>query len=181
MSNKIFISAGHGNADPGAVANGTTEATIAVEVRNLVAQQLSAMGVSFEADGDGSLNLPLPRAIELAKACGPVRVEFHLNAGPPTAKGVECLSGVAQKALAQALAAAVAGVLGNPLRGDKGWKAESESARGRLGFLRQAAGVIVELFFITNAAELDTYRAHKEELAAAIANVLVAHNAKGAK
>lgn len=165
----IVITAGHSNADPGAVGNGTTEAAVVTEFRNLVAEALRASGVQPVVDGEGGTNLPLRDAIRLITP-GALAVEFHCNAGPATATGVETLSAPALFPLGRELCAAVSSVLGIPNRGAK---AENSGQHSRLGFV-QAGGLILELFFISNAGNLQAYQASKNELAAAVADVLIA-------
>src|SRR5690554_4284596 len=58
----LFISAGHSDADPGAVGNGYTEADIVLEFRDYLAEALRARGVEFRKDGEPGQNLPLARA-----------------------------------------------------------------------------------------------------------------------
>ncbi len=165
----IVITAGHSNADPGAVANDTTEAIIVTEFRNLVAAQLRELGANPITDGSGPHNLPLADAIRLIQP-GSLAVEFHCNAGPRTATGVETLSRPGEQAFGGRLCAAISAVLGIPSRGAKG---ESAGQHVRLGFVR-AGGVICELFFLTNPTDLLLYQANKEALAIAVADVLIA-------
>lgn len=171
MSKTIFVSAGHGGPDPGVVANGHREADLALELRDLVAAELTAKGFDVATDGAAGVNEPLVQAIHGA-AQRDLAVEFHLNSGPDTAHGVEALSMPAQKALAQELTAAVSSVLGNVRRGDNGWKADNEGQHHSLGFCRQAAGVVLEVFFLTNTDELAVYLTKKAEMADAIACAL---------
>jgi N-acetylmuramoyl-L-alanine amidase len=60
---KYLISAGHGGTDPGACANGHTEAAIALEMRELIADRLLQMRHTVLQDGGRGENLPL-------KQCG---------------------------------------------------------------------------------------------------------------
>lgn len=60
-----FISAGHGNTDPGATAGGVTEAALAVELRNAVAGHFILAGYDVVKDGIGSENLPLSVAVKM--------------------------------------------------------------------------------------------------------------------
>lgn len=168
---KILVSAGHSNVDPGAVANGFREADIAAEFRNLVAHELRQAGVDVLTDGEGSDNKPLAEAVKLAGGVG-LAVEFHCNAAVnPRAGGVESISLLARRNLSQRISAAIAGVLGIKLRGDCGWIDQAATPRQRLAFVN-AGGVIVELFFISNPAELAAYQAKKMDLARAVAAVL---------
>ena len=78
------------------------------------------------------------------------------------------------KKLAQALSKAVADAFGSRLRGDKGWIDQSQSARGKLGFISNG-GLIVELGFISNEAELAQFNARYWVAAKAVAKVLIEH------
>ncbi|WP_038345625.1 N-acetylmuramoyl-L-alanine amidase [Acinetobacter sp. A47] len=168
----ITITAGHSNTDPGAVNGKRTEAEIAADMRNMVAHYLKAAGVTIRTDGTGQTNLPLRTAITLAKGAH-AAVEFHCNAGPASARGVEALSQAKDKVLSQKLCGAINSVLGIPLRGDKGWKPENSGQHTRLGYV-QAGGIVLELFFISNNAELALWDAKKWLVAKAVAEVLIA-------
>ena len=171
MKTAIVVTAGHSDKDPGAVGQGTTEAAVALEFRNLVAERLAARGVEVITDGAGAVNLPLGDAMALV-ARGVVAVEFHCNAAAAEqATGVESISLPAQKELCQQLSAAVAGALGLRVRGNAGWIDQSQSHRGRLGYV-QAGGIICELFFLSNARDYAAYQANKDACADAVANLL---------
>lgn len=171
MSKTFAITAGHSDADPGAVANGRKEAEIAREMRNMVAAKLRERGCKVMTDGKAHENMPLTVAITLAKQAS-VAVEFHCNAAASAqANGVETISLPKDKALSQRISQAIARVMGARLRGDAGWIDQSKSARGRLGFVN-AGGLIVELFFISNPAELAAWDAKKWLVASAVADVL---------
>ena len=171
MTKPIVLTAGHSDIDPGAVSNGRTEANIARELRNIVANKLRGAGERVITDGEPASNKPLKDAIALIPQ-GRVAVELHCNAAAsPAAGGVETIALPRDKALAQRLSAAVARVLGIKVRGDRGWIDQSQSARGRLGYV-SAGGLILEVFFISNPAEMAVYQARKWLVAQAIADVL---------
>ena len=168
---EFVITAGHSDVDPGAVGNGQTEAGIARELRNIVASKLRAMGHRVITDGEPASNKPLRDAIALIPQ-GRVAVELHCNAAAsPAAGGVECISLPKDKLLSQRLSRAVARVLELRVRGDGGWIDQSQSARGKLGYVN-AGGLILEVFFISNPAEMTLYQARKWLVAQAIADVL---------
>jgi N-acetylmuramoyl-L-alanine amidase len=170
---RFLISAGHSNTDPGAVAHGVTEAEIVADFRNMVAHYLRAAGHEVVTDGSGKENQPLAQAIRLIPGTD-LAIEFHCNAATnPTANGVESISLPPLKDVSQRLSAAVATVLGSRLRGERGWIDQSQSARGKLGFV-SAGGIVVELFFISNLAELQVYQAKKWLVARAVAETLTA-------
>lgn len=165
----VFVSAGHSGTDPGAVAFGRKEADVAVEFRNMVAFYLQRAGVPHEMDGQGTVNLPLREAVVKARK-HPLGVEFHCNAAASAqATGVECLSAPKDAGLSADLCKALSGALG--IR-NRGAKPEGAGQHARLAFV-QAGGVIVELFFITNPADLAAYDAKKWLAAKAVADVLI--------
>lgn len=178
----IFLSAGHSTVDPGAVTkvkdvNGKLverkEADVVAEFRNMVSFYLERAKVEHKVDGVGSENVPLSEAIKSARNCRP-SLEFHCNAGPVAATGVETLQQARDQELGEALCAALAEAL--KIR-NRGAKAENSGQHHRLAFV-QAGGIIVELFFISNPADLAAYDARKWLAAQAVANVLMGWEAK---
>lgn len=166
------ITAGHSNSDPGAVNGKIKEADLVTNFRNAVSFYLREAGIQVKNDGAGSQNDPLSSAIKLIKGSS-VAVEFHMNAATSRqANGVETIALPKDKKLAQDLSAAVATALGSRLRGDNGWIDQSKSARGRLAYVN-AGGLIVELGFISNEAELAAYQARYWIAAKAVAKVLI--------
>lgn len=165
----IFISAGHSAQDPGAVGNGVTEAAVVLEFRDLVAHYLQLAGAMFDRDGAKGENLPLREAVKRIPRGG-LAVEFHLNAAAsPSATGVETLSAAGLKPFGAGLCAVIAARLGIRNRGAKG---EDAGQHSRLAFV-QAGGVIVELFFVSNPADLAAYQAVKWLLAKDVAHYLI--------
>ena len=123
----------------------------------------------------GTLNQDLNAAIKLIKGSS-VAVEFHMNAATSKqANGIETIALPKDKKLAQDLSKAVAGVFGSRLRGDDGWIDQSQSARGKLGFISNG-GLIVELGFISNETELAQFNARYWTAAKAVAMVLIKHS-----
>lgn len=168
----IVLTAGHSLTDPGACNGHFTEANIAREVRNGVTAILNRRGHKVINDGAGSDNQPLSKAAALVKQ-GKIAIEFHLNAAAnKKATGVEALAQTKDKVICQKLCAAIADVLDIPVRGgDGGWKPENSGQHNRLAFV-SAGGIILELFFISNDAELQKYFERKDQVFEAIAGVL---------
>jgi N-acetylmuramoyl-L-alanine amidase len=165
----LLISAGHSNTDPGAVGNGYTEADIVLEFRDLVANELKSLGVSFTKDGEKGDNLPLSTAIKLATEHD-ISIEFHCNAFTnPNATGVETLSHSHHYPIGQQICNVASNVLGIANRGAKG---ESSGQHSRLGFIARGNGIIVELFFISNPNDVRKYQENKHTLAYEVAVVL---------
>ena len=168
---KFTVTAGHGGQDPGACANGYKEADLALWQRNTIASKLRQLGHTVLEDGEDSQNQPLKTAIALIPKAHKA-IEIHFNASTnPLACGVEIIALPKDKALAQNIGSAIACTLGTKLRGDKGFIDQSKSARGKLGFVSNG-GLIIEVCFITNKAEMDSYQDRKWLVASAIARVL---------
>lgn len=172
------ITAGHSNTDPGAVNGKIKEADLVVNFRNAVTHYLREAGLQVKTDGAGTKNDPLSVAVKLIQGSS-VAVEFHMNAAASKqANGIETIALPKDKKLAQDLSKAVADALGSRLRGDNGWIDQSKSARGRLAYVN-AGGLIVELGFISNEAELAAFQARYWLAAKAVAKVLIDYE-KGA-
>ncbi|EXE13925.1 putative N-acetylmuramoyl-L-alanine amidase domain protein [Acinetobacter sp. 983759] len=168
----VTVTAGHSNVDPGAVNGKFKEAELVTNFRNAVAYYLKSSGISIKTDGVGTTNNPLASAIKLIKGSS-VAVEFHLNAASSSqANGIETIALPKDKKLAQDLSKAVAAALGSRLRGNEGWIDQSQSARGKLGFISNG-GLIVELGFISNEDEISRFNARYWLAAKAVADVLI--------
>lgn len=178
MMKTILISAGHSDADPGAVSpdGRHTEARLALRLREAVAARLRELGAPTLTDGAASTNLSLSQAIRLTSRAD-IEVEFHFNAGPASATGVECFAQPRDKALAQLLALAVAQAAGLKVRGERGFKPERESQHQKLGFVR-AGGLILEICFISNPSDLTAYLRAEVQVARAVAEALVSYARK---
>ena len=172
----VTVTAGHSNTDPGAVNGKYKEAELASQFRNAVAYYLREAGIQYKTDGVGILNQDLNAAIKLIKGSS-VAVEFHMNAAASKqANGIETIALPKDKKLAQDLSKAVADAFGSRLRGDNGWIDQSQSARGKLGFISNG-GLIVELGFISNEEELFQFNARYWSAAKAVAKVLIEYEA----
>ena len=170
----VTVTAGHSNKDPGAVNGKFKEAELVSQFRNAVAYYLREAGIQYKTDGVGILNQDLNTAIKLIKGSS-VAVEFHMNAAASKqANGIETIALPKDKKLAQDLSKAVADAFGSRLRGDNGWIDQSQSARGKLGFISNG-GLIVELGFISNEEELFQFNARYWSAAKAVAMILIKH------
>lgn len=169
----VTITAGHSDSDPGATNGLFREADIAADARNIIVYYLKTAGIQTRTDGEGFGNLPLPRAIQLIDG-SVLAVEVHCNAfSDKKAGGTEALAAVKHKAICQKMCGAIATVMGIKTRGsDGGWKSEGSGQHSRLGYVR-GGGIILELFFITNEAELAVWNAKKWLICKAIANEII--------
>lgn len=173
----IFISAGHTpkgiKVDPGAVANGYTEAGLNVEIRDLVCNELDLLGAKYIKDLD---NETLSQYLQRAETgTGSVVLEFHFDAATGTASGstaiVEEEGDRLDKLFAKELVDACSSILGIK---NRGVKSEAETHRGRLGLMREEGIIcLLEVCFIDNINDLNAYHLHKVALAKAVAAILI--------
>lgn len=181
----VFLTAGHGGGDNGASGNGYTEASLTKELRDKVVAILNAKGINSQRDND---NETLQQVINrLNPNESDVCLDIHWNASDnPQACGVETFipdrHTYEERCAASEISRSIATILGTKTRGGKigaGVKTEAESARKRLGILRNELGInlLVEVCFITNKAEMDSYNIHKDKIALTLADILIKYDA----
>jgi len=170
----IWLYAGHNNGDCGAIANGVKEADLTKELRNLVKQKLDAKGVKVTIDDDAD---NLITTIKKTKSTeNDVIIDIHFNSSASvSATGVETLIPdrftVKEQNLAKIISAGIAKTLGIK---DRGVKTEIDSHRGRLGILHPAGtNVLIEVCFISNLKDLQSYQIKKNLVADVIVNSLI--------
>ena len=79
---KVFLSAGHGGTDPGAVANGLYEKTINLNTLLACKSELERHGVTVVCSRVKDENDPVNQEVTEANASGAeLAVSFHINAG----------------------------------------------------------------------------------------------------
>lgn len=173
----IFISAGHHFKDPGAVAGTLIERDLAIELRDLVTEELSKKGAPCKRDLDTeTLGQYLNR---IKPGSGSVLAEIRWNAALSTsATGTAVLIAdnytKISKELAAELSAGIAEMIGIK---NRGVKTERDSARGKLAFVRQpGAAVIIEMCFISNPIDMAKYQTAKNKIAEFIADALIKYD-----
>jgi N-acetylmuramoyl-L-alanine amidase len=145
MSKKVFLSAGHGGSDPGAVKYGLKEKEINLQTLLSCKAELERHGVQVVASRVKDENDPVSQEVKEEKASGAdLAVSFHANAGG--GDGFEAFyhtSNANGKKLAQL--------------GEKYVKALGQNSRGiksgnHLYFIKntKATAVLFESFFVDN-------------------------------
>lgn len=151
----LFASAGHNTQgikkDPGAVANGYTEAELNVAFRDLFVKECKALGMKVIQDLDTeTLGQYLAR---IKTGNGSVIIEFHFDAAAdPKVSGttglIEAEADRLDRAYAVECTNTVSKITGIP---NRGVITEKESHRGSLGLMREEGIIcLIELGFITN-------------------------------
>lgn len=145
MSKKVFLSAGHGGSDPGAVAFGLKEKDINLQTLLSCKAELERHGVEVVCSRTGDENDPVSQEVKEANASGAdLAVSLHVNAGG--GDGFEAFywsTSAEGKRLAQL--------------GEKHVKAMGQNSRGlksgnRLAFVKNTdmTAVLFESFFVDN-------------------------------
>lgn len=174
---KYAVTAGHSDAEPGNTWGGLREADLMLGLRDIVANKLREHGQEVLEDGRDKQNLPLRDAIALVSQVD-VAIELHTNALNEKSEGVEVVAGTQNAVLAKRLAVAISKALDIPTRRQGGWYPLEQHIKDRnftAGFCR-AGGLIIEVFFQSNPAELEKYQARYFLVASAIATTLLSHS-----
>ena len=166
MSKKVFISAGHGGSDSGAVGNGFKEKDLNLSIAMACGNYLKSKGVEVRMsrvkDEDDDLN----QEARESNAFGPdLTVSIHNNAGG--GDGVEAwysIVGGLGKTCAENILAEVVKI-GQNSRGAKTRK--GSNGKDYYGFIRntKAPAVIVECAFVDNATDIQIIDTEPERIA----------------
>jgi N-acetylmuramoyl-L-alanine amidase len=152
---KVFISAGHGGSDPGAVANNTKEKDLNLSIALACRDVLVRHGIEVKMSRTKDENDPLSEEIRECNAyCPDLAVSIHNNAGG--GDGAEAFyhyGGGKSKTLAENILAEIVKV-GQNSRGAKIRK--NSNGKDYYGFIRETScpAVIVECAFVDNATDL---------------------------
>lgn len=170
---KIFLSAGHGGKDPGAVSAPYVERDLAIELRRLIANDLQTMGVTCEMDADQNALAETLAWLKGKFGMKDILFDIHWNAGPPAANGTEVIVPEVSSAFERSLSSAILQVFTDIGFKSRGIKPESATARKKLGWMRpNAENVLIETCFISNVLDMKLYQANKYGISRRIAKVL---------
>jgi N-acetylmuramoyl-L-alanine amidase len=162
MSRKIFLSAGHGGTDSGAVGNGFIERDLTIDLRNHIARELKALGIVPSIDSDRNALSQTLAWLRGKFKSKDILLDLHWNASSnPEAKGSEVII------------PDIASQFEKDLAKDRGVKPEALTARKKLGWMRPVAeNVLIEVCFISNITDMKLYEANKNNIAKKIASTL---------
>ena len=181
-----FISSGHCNVhgpnfDPGAPGlNGRYEAFETVRVRNRVIEIIKSRGytdIIQDADGE-KLSQYLNR---VQTGSSSMVCEFHFNAGPGNATGVETLIEIdgdkMDIACAREFSKLTSNVLSIPMRGVQGVKTEADTRHVRLALMKEEGIIVlVEICFISNINDMNLFDVNFERLCQGYADILIKYD-----
>jgi len=176
----IFLSAGHHNADPGAVANGYIERELTKEARDTIKQDLNPAEVILDKDYETNSQYQS----RIKPGSGSVVFDTHFNAGHPTAGGTECYVNAKDfenknslsYLMADEISRTTSEVLG--IR-NRGVKPDNQSQHSRIGILNLGAGVSVlwEICFLSSVLDMQNLTLKKKELYKKIALIIKKYDA----
>lgn len=172
---RFFITAGHSRNDSGARANGLLESLLTIELRDLITEQCKALGISVVNDDDNLKLATVIKNINKVIIEEDTLLDIHFNsADEEKAKGVEAFvrknATSDEEALARRLTHTVSQILGTS---NRGMKQEHLSQHKSLGILHtKGRSVLLEVCFISNRNEIQTYLSRKGEIALQIAHEL---------
>jgi len=180
MARKVFVIAGHGGIDSGAIGNDYIERDLAIELKDLVIKELKLLGIS--ALTDSNMNGLSQTLSWLRGKFGSKDILFDIHwnaAAAATAKGSEVIIPDVSSQFEKELAKDLLKVLVDLGFKDRGVKPEALTARKRLGWMRPVAeNVLIEVCFITNATDMKLYQANKHTIAKKLALVLSTYSKK---
>lgn len=180
----IYLGAGHSNVvgkDRGAMGNGYVEGELAIEFRDLIKHELEQMGIKAITDDNKNVLSESIRYFKNLTKKDDIVIDIHWNAATPQATGTETLIpsdySNFELLLAADISKTISTILQIPARGTtekkQGVKTEADSHHGRLGWMRLTGeNILLEVCFITNKKDMDSYQNKKAFLANKIAKIL---------
>lgn len=173
MPRKLFISAGHGGSDPGAIGNGYKEAELTIEFRNILVAELRTFGIEAITDPDNNFTSKTLAWLRGKFGSKDILFDIHFNAGVPAAHGTEVIVPNTSSQFEKDMATEICAAFATFGFRNRGVKPESETARKSLAWMKPSAeNVLIEIGFITNETDMKLYQANKRGMARKLANIL---------
>ena len=170
MAKKVFIAAGHGGNDPGAVANGMKEKDLNLSISIACQAELERHGVSVRMSRTKDENETLAQQVKECNSFAPdLAVNIHNNAGGGDgAEAFYTVGGGTGKTLAVNILNEIVKI-GQNSRGAKTRK--NSSGGDYYGFIRdtKAPAVIVECAFVDNKKDIQIIDTAAEQKAMGVA------------
>ena len=168
---KVFIDAGHGGSDPGAVGNGLKEKDIVLSIATKLGALLNGREISIKYSRTNDTYLSLEDRARLANAWGAdLFVSIHANSATSSVRGTECYThptaNTATKTLSANISRSIASKFGIPNRGHK----EANFAVLRLSNM---PAILVETAFISNSSDANLLNTRQDDFANAIFNEIL--------
>lgn len=166
MAQRVYIGAGHGGSDPGAVANGLKEKNLNLAITLACQDELARHGVLTKVSRNKDENDPLTEEIKECNAYDPdLAVDIHINAGG--GDGAEVFYSV-YGGTSKTLAKNILDEIVKTGQNSRGIKTKKNSAgKDSFGFIRhtKAPAVIVECAFVDNKKDIQIIDTKAEQVA----------------
>ena len=173
---KVFIDAGDGVTDRGAVGNGLKEKDIVLSIATKLGALLNGRGISIKYSRTTDTYLSLEERARLANAWGAdLFVSIHANSATSSVRGTECYThptaNTATKTLSGNISRAIASKFGISNRGHK----EANFAVLRLSNM---PAILVETAFISNSSDANLLNTRQADFSVTIANSILSYFSK---
>lgn len=170
---KIFIDAGHGGSDPGALGNGLKEKDVVLSIAQKLTGLFNAKGIQVSHSRYSDASVGLAERAEMANNWGAdLFISIHANAldGSGSAYGTECYtypnSTAENKRLSVDIASSISSKLGTYNRGHK----EADFAVLRL---TKMPAVLIETAFIDNSEDANKLKNKQADFSNAIFEAII--------
>lgn len=174
---KLFLIAGHGGKDPGAISGSYIERDLAIELRFLINDELKKLNIVPTMDGNNNYLALTLRWLRGKLSAKDVIIDIHWNAASnPAVGGTEVIIPKTSSQYERTFASAIASTIASIGFKNRGVKPETETARKRLGIMRpNAENILIEVCFITNPQDMLLYQKSKQILAKKLAYIIREH------
>ncbi|HEY9705041.1 MAG TPA: N-acetylmuramoyl-L-alanine amidase [Allocoleopsis sp.] len=175
---RIFISAGHGAGDSGAMAGGTTEAKEMILLRDQILPELRTRGLEVLSVPDDRTLVQTIQWINDRARKGDIALEIHADAfDNPGVRGASIFyisNNTERKNHAELVLLALLRRV--PQLPNRGAKPDTSTGVGRLGFCRDIniPSMLLEVGFLTNPDDRNLIQNRRKEMAQGIADGLAA-------
>ena len=176
--NKLIITAGHHNADSGAVALGKKEAEEAIKDRNLLKKAVHFIDPTIEVviDDDNDRLPAVIRKINNLGSPNDLLLDIHYNSASVVATGVEAFINGKDDPENRRIAGRIVELSSKMLNiPNRGVKLESSSQHPRLGILHTVVkrSILLERGFINNPGDMKSIEKLRWEWALGTAHILI--------
>lgn len=176
--NKIILTAGHHNADSGAVAIGYKESEEAIKDRDKLKEAIHFISPSTQVviDDDNDTLSTVIRKINEVGNRNDILLDIHYNSASVVATGVEAFINGANDPENRRIASRIVELSSKMLNlVNRGVKLESSSQHPRLGILHTVVkrSILIERGFINNANDMESIEDLRWEWALGTAHILI--------
>ena len=170
---KVFIDAGHGGSDPGALGNGLKEKDIVLNIAKKLGALLNGRGISIKYSRTTDTYVSLDERARQANAWGAdLFISIHANSAASSVRGTECFTYyTANKAttdLSANISKKIASKFNIPNRGHK----QQNFAVLRL---TNMPAILVETAFISNSSDANLLNTRQADFSITIANSILSY------